>query len=66
MELCSMFCNNLIGKRILKMTDTCICINGYLCCTTKTNILLYVNYISVKKKRWTEVAWGENLTCFES
>jgi len=37
-----------------------------LCCTTKTNILLYVNYISVKKKRWTEVAWGENLTCFES
>ena len=37
-----------------------------LCCTTKTNILLYVNYISVKKKRWAEVASGEDLTYFES
>ena len=37
-----------------------------LCCTPRTNILLYVNYISVKKKRWTKVASGENLTYFES
>ena len=47
MELCSMFCNNLIGKRIFKITDTCIRINGYLCCTTKINTTVLINYTPI-------------------
>ena len=47
-ELCSLFCNNLNGKRIWKRTDTCICITESLCCTAETNMTLLINYTPPK------------------
>ena len=35
--LCSIFCNNLYGKRIWKRTNICICITESHCCTPETN-----------------------------
>ena len=46
-ELCSVFCNNLNGKRIWKRIDTCICITESLCCTPETNITLLINYTPI-------------------
>ena len=37
MELCSILGNNLNGKRIERIADTCGCITDSLCCTRKTN-----------------------------
>ena len=37
-------CNNLSGKRISKIIDTCICIIEWLCCTSETNTKLLINY----------------------
>ena len=42
-ELCSVFCNNLNGKRIWKRIDTCTCITESLCCTPETNTTLLIN-----------------------
>ena len=39
-ELCSIFYNNLSGKRILKRIDIFICINESLCCIPETNTTL--------------------------
>ena len=46
-ELCSIFCNNLNGKRIWKRLDTCICITESLCCTPETNTTLLINYTPI-------------------
>ena len=36
-EFCSIFYNNLNGKRIWKRIDTCICITESLCCALEAN-----------------------------
>ena len=41
--ICSVFCNNLSGKRIRKRIDTCICLTESLCCAHETNTLLLIN-----------------------
>ena len=46
-ELCSIFCNNLNGKRIWKRIDTCTCITESLCCTPETNTILLINYAPI-------------------
>ena len=43
-ELCSIFFNNLNGKRTWKRIDICICITESLCCTPETNTTLLINY----------------------
>ena len=42
-ELCSIICNNLDGKRILKRIHMCICIIRSLCYIPKTIITLLIN-----------------------
>ena len=49
-ELCSVLCNNLIGRRIWKRIDTCICITESLSCTPETNTTLLINYTPYKIK----------------
>ena len=41
--------NNLHGKRIWKRTDTCVCINDSLCCTSERNTTLLINYAPKQK-----------------
>ena len=43
-KLCSVFSNNLNGKRILKRIDKCICITESPCCTHKISTTLLINY----------------------
>ena len=50
-ELCSIFCNNLIGKRIWKRIHICICITESLCCTPETNTTLLINYTPIENKK---------------
>ena len=46
-KLCSIFCNNLNGKRIWKIIDTCTCITESLYCTPETNTILFINDTSI-------------------
>ena len=50
MELGSIFCNNLNGKRIWKILDTCICTTESLCCTYETKTTLFCWLISYAAK----------------
>ena len=45
---CSVLCNKLYGKRILKRIDVCICITDPLCCTAETNTTLLISYTPMK------------------
>ena len=45
--LCSILYNNLNGKRIFKITDTCAYITESLCWTPETNKVLWINHISI-------------------
>ena len=42
---CSIFCNNLNGKRMWKWIVTCIRITESFCCTLETNTILLINYL---------------------
>ena len=48
---CSLFCNNLSGKRIWKRIDAFLGITESLCCIPETNTILLINYTSIKIKR---------------
>ena len=39
-KLCSVFCNNLNGRRVWKRIDTCVYITESPCSTPETNTLL--------------------------
>ena len=47
-ELCTIYCDNLYGKRIWKRIDLCICITEWLCCMAEIITTLYTNYTSIK------------------
>ena len=46
-ELCSIFCNNLIGKTIWKRIDACIYIIESLCHSPETNTIWSINSVCV-------------------
>ena len=52
MELCSIFCNNLNGKRTRKRTDTCVRVIESLCCMAETNTTLLINYALICNKNF--------------
>ena len=45
-EFCSMFCNNIIGKRIWKRIDTYIWVTESFCFTPETNVTFLTNCCS--------------------
>ena len=47
-ELCSIFCNNLNGKRIWKRMNICVCTTESICCTPETNTTFWSTILQNK------------------
>ena len=48
--LCSIFCNNLNGKKFWKRIDTCICITDSFSCIPETNNIAHQLHYNLKQK----------------
>ena len=47
MELCSMLCGRLDGRRVWRRMVTCICMAESFCCPPETIITLFIGYMKV-------------------
>ena len=62
-ELYSIACNNLWWKIIWKKNTHIMCIlSESFCCTSETNILLFINYTSIRKKFYSQVINSNMIT----
>ena len=52
MELCSMLCGGLDGRRVWGRMDACIYMTECLCCLPKTITTLLIGYSSIQKKKF--------------
>jgi len=48
MELCSMLCTRLDGRRVWGRIDTCICMDESLCCSPGITATLLIGYAAAK------------------
>ena len=54
MELCSIFCSSLGGKRVWGRMDTCIFMAESLCCPPETITKLLIVHTSIQYKKFNK------------
>ena len=52
MELCSMLCGSLDGRRVWRRTDTCVCMTESLGCSPETITTLLTGYTPIQNKKF--------------
>jgi len=57
MELFSMLCGSLDGRRVWGRMDTYICMAEFLCCSPKTVTTLLIGYPSIQNKKFKETLY---------
>ena len=57
MEVSSMLCGSLDGRRVWGRTDTCICMAESLCCSPETTTTLLIGYTPIQNKKFK--VWGK-------
>ena len=53
MELCSMLCTSLDGRRVWRRIGTCICMAESLCCSPGITATLLIGYTPIQNKKFT-------------
>ena len=51
MELCSMSCGSLDGRRVWGRMDTGICMAESLCCSPETITTVFIDYTPIQNKK---------------